>query len=62
MGARVEAYVAQARSYEDALNRARDFAAEEMFLIGLNLLSGASIPTARAQPTARWRKDWWRRC
>ena len=40
MGARVEAFVAQAQSYEDALNRARDFAAEEMFHIGLNLLSG----------------------
>jgi [glutamine synthetase] adenylyltransferase / [glutamine synthetase]-adenylyl-L-tyrosine phosphorylase len=38
--ARVEAFVAQAQSYEDALNRARDFAAEEMFHIGLNLLSG----------------------
>ena len=40
MGARVEAFVSQAHSYEDALNRARDFAAEEMFHIGLNLLSG----------------------
>jgi [glutamine synthetase] adenylyltransferase / [glutamine synthetase]-adenylyl-L-tyrosine phosphorylase len=40
MGARVEAFVAQAQTYEDALNRARDFAAEEMFHIGLNLLSG----------------------
>ena len=40
MGARVEAFVSQAQSYEDALNRARDFAAEEMFHIGLNLLSG----------------------
>ena len=40
MRRRAEAYVAQARTYEDALDRARDFAAEEMFLIGLNLLSG----------------------
>ena len=38
--ARARAYVSQAKSHEDALNRARDFAAEEMFLIGLNLLSG----------------------
>jgi glutamate-ammonia-ligase adenylyltransferase len=40
MGARVETFVAQGQSFEDALNRARDFAAEEMFHIGLNLLSG----------------------
>jgi glutamate-ammonia-ligase adenylyltransferase len=44
MQKRVEAYVAQAHSYEDALDRARDFAAEEMFLIGLNLLSGRLDP------------------
>ena len=44
MRKRVEAYVAQAHSYEDTLNRARDFAAEEMFLIGLNLLSGRLDP------------------
>ena len=44
MGARVEAFVAQAQSLEDALNRARDFAAEEMFHIGLNLLSGRLDP------------------
>ena len=31
-------------TYEEALNRARDFAAEEMFLIGLNLLSGRLDP------------------
>ena len=30
--------------YEDALDRARDFAAEEMFLIGLHLLSGRLDP------------------
>ena len=49
MGARVETFVAQAQSLEDALNRARDFAAEEMFHIGLNLLSGRLDPD-RAGP------------
>src|SRR5277367_3970603 len=44
MGARVEAFVAQAPTYEEALNRARDFAAEETFHIGLNLLSGRLDP------------------
>jgi len=44
MGERVEAYVAQAATYEDALNRARDFAAEENFHIGLSLLSGRLDP------------------
>ena len=44
MGVRVEAFVSQAQSFEDALNRARDFAAEEMFHIGLNLLSGRLDP------------------
>ena len=44
MRKRAEAYIAQAHGYEDALNRARDFAAEEMFLIGLNLLSGRLDP------------------
>ncbi len=39
--ARALAYLAPARDYEDALNRARDFAAEEKFLIGVRLLSGA---------------------
>src|SRR6204780_3201314 len=39
MGARVETFVSQGQSFEEALNRARDFAAEEMFHIGLNLLS-----------------------
>ena len=42
--ARAEAFIAQARGYEEALNRARDFAAEEMFAIGLNLLSGRLDP------------------
>src|ERR1700729_3909368 len=44
MGARIETFVSQAQSFEDALNRARDFAAEEMFHIGLNLLSGRLDP------------------
>ena len=44
MGERVEAFVAQAPTYEEALNRARDFAAEEKFHIGLNLLSGRLDP------------------
>ncbi len=44
MRARADAYVAQARTFEDALDRARKFAAEEMFLIGLNLLSGRLDP------------------
>jgi glutamate-ammonia-ligase adenylyltransferase len=39
--ARVEAFLAASRDFEDALNRARDFAAEEKFLIGVRLLSGA---------------------
>ena len=38
--ARAEAYLAPARDFEVALNRARDFAAEEKFLIGVRLLSG----------------------
>jgi glutamate-ammonia-ligase adenylyltransferase len=49
MRVRAEAYVAQAKSYEDALDRARDFAAEEMFLIGLNLLSGRLDPDRAGQ-------------
>ena len=44
MGARVETFVSQGQSFEDSLNRARDFAAEEMFHIGLNLLSGRLDP------------------
>ena len=44
MGARVETFVSQAQSLEEALNRARDFAAEETFHIGLNLLSGRLDP------------------
>src|SRR6204780_1971547 len=49
MGARVETFVAQGQSFEDALNRARDFAAEEMFHIGLNLLSGGLDPDRAGQ-------------
>jgi [glutamine synthetase] adenylyltransferase / [glutamine synthetase]-adenylyl-L-tyrosine phosphorylase len=41
---RAETFIAQAQGYEDALNRARDYAAEEMFVIGLNLLSGRLDP------------------
>ena len=44
MGARVETFVSQGHSFEEALNRARDFAAEETFHIGLNLLSGRLDP------------------
>jgi [glutamine synthetase] adenylyltransferase / [glutamine synthetase]-adenylyl-L-tyrosine phosphorylase len=44
MRERVAAYVGQARTYEDALDRARDFATDERFLIGLSLLSGALDP------------------
>ena len=38
---RLETFLAAAHDYEDALNRARDFVAEEKFLIGVRLLSGA---------------------
>jgi [glutamine synthetase] adenylyltransferase / [glutamine synthetase]-adenylyl-L-tyrosine phosphorylase len=41
---RVAAYVASAATFEDTLDRARDFAAEEMFLIGVRLLSGLLDP------------------
>jgi glutamate-ammonia-ligase adenylyltransferase len=44
MGARAERFVSQGQSLEDALDRARDFAAEEMFHIGLSLLSGRLDP------------------
>ena len=37
---RAEAYLAPSRDFEDALNRARDYAAEEKFLIGVRLISG----------------------
>ena len=44
MGARAETYVSQGQSLEEALDKARDFAAEEMFHIGLSLLSGRLDP------------------
>jgi len=44
MGARVERFVSHASSAEDALDLARDFAAEEMFHIGLSLLTGRLDP------------------
>ena len=46
---RAATYIEQARSFEDALDRARDFAAEEMFLIGLHLLSGRLDPDRAGQ-------------
>ena len=42
--ARIDAFLAGAGDFEDMLDRARDFAAEEMFLIGVRLLSGALDP------------------
>jgi glutamate-ammonia-ligase adenylyltransferase len=42
--ARMQAFLAPAVDYEDALNRARDFAAEEKFLTGVRLLSGVLDP------------------
>jgi glutamate-ammonia-ligase adenylyltransferase len=42
--ARVADFLDAATSFEDMLDRARDFAAEEMFLIGVRLLSGALDP------------------
>jgi [glutamine synthetase] adenylyltransferase / [glutamine synthetase]-adenylyl-L-tyrosine phosphorylase len=41
---RLEAFVASAATIEAVLDRARDFAAEEMFLIGIRLLSGVLDP------------------
>ena len=41
---RVAAFLDAAASFEGVLDRARDFAAEEMFLIGVRLLSGALDP------------------
>jgi len=41
---RVAAYLASAATIEEALDRVRDFAAEEMFLIGVRLLSGVLDP------------------
>ena len=41
---RVEAYLKRSDNFEAMLERARDFAAEETFLIGVRLLSGALDP------------------
>jgi glutamate-ammonia-ligase adenylyltransferase len=41
---RIAAFLASAATIEQALDRARDFAAEEMFLIGIRLLSGVLDP------------------
>jgi glutamate-ammonia-ligase adenylyltransferase len=49
MAARVDAFLAPAKCVEDTLDRARDFAAEEMFLIGVRLLSGALDPERAGQ-------------
>jgi glutamate-ammonia-ligase adenylyltransferase len=42
--ARVDAFLDAATSFEEMLDRARDFATEEKFLIGVRLLSGALDP------------------
>jgi len=42
--ARAQAALAPARDFEDALDRARDFAAEDRFWIGVRLISGALDP------------------
>ncbi len=44
MASRVAAYIDRAEDYEAMLDRARDFASEETFLIGVRLLSGALDP------------------
>ena len=62
MRERAEAYVAQARTYEDSLDRARNFASEEMFLIGLHLLSGRLDPDRAGCAFARLRKAWSEAC
>jgi glutamate-ammonia-ligase adenylyltransferase len=49
MAARVDAFLASAKNVENTLDRARDFAAEEMFLIGVRLLSGALDPERAGQ-------------
>jgi glutamate-ammonia-ligase adenylyltransferase len=46
---RMQGYLAPAADFEDALNRARDFAAEEKFLIGVRMLSGALDPDMGAR-------------
>jgi glutamate-ammonia-ligase adenylyltransferase len=44
LSARLEAFLAGAVTFENVLDRVRDFAAEDMFLIGVRLLSGALDP------------------
>jgi glutamate-ammonia-ligase adenylyltransferase len=44
LAARLEAFLAGAATFENVLDRVRDFAAEDMFLIGVKLLSGALDP------------------
>ena len=44
MSARAETFVSQGQNLEEALDKARDFAAEETFHIGLSLLSGRLDP------------------
>ncbi|MGA2795195.1 MAG: bifunctional [glutamine synthetase] adenylyltransferase/[glutamine synthetase]-adenylyl-L-tyrosine phosphorylase, partial [Roseiarcus sp.] len=46
---RVAGYVESATTFEGVLDRARDFAAEEMFLIGVRLLSGVLDPDRAGQ-------------
>jgi len=41
---RIEAFLAGAPTFESVLDRVRDFAAEDMFLIGVRLFSGALDP------------------
>ena len=41
LGARLEQSLAEARSYEDVLDRARAFADEQKFLIGVRVITGA---------------------
>jgi glutamate-ammonia-ligase adenylyltransferase len=40
LAARLETFLAEARSYEEALDRARIFGQEQMFLIGVRVLTG----------------------
>ncbi|MGA2043435.1 MAG: bifunctional [glutamine synthetase] adenylyltransferase/[glutamine synthetase]-adenylyl-L-tyrosine phosphorylase [Roseiarcus sp.] len=47
--ARVEAFVASAPTIEGVLDRTRDFAAEEMFLVGVRLLAGLLDPDRAGQ-------------
>jgi glutamate-ammonia-ligase adenylyltransferase len=49
VGQRIDAFVASATTLEGVLDRARDFAAEEMFLIGVRLLAGVLDPDRAGQ-------------